>query len=583
VNLLFLVPAIIVVWAACSAILMGIGSLVLRSFSQESHPIDSFCFGIGVTVGILEIYQCFRPIDFLISAILFLAGAIGFAADRLLPVRILSKIQSSSFEVRAGYAAILGLTAFRSSGPCEHFDTGLYGAPAVRWLVTYPIVPGLANLHGRLGFNSCFFLFVAALHHGIFINLSYRIMEGLLIAMVAPFVIEACLHLLKGETNSAGDWFLAILFVPLVFNAARSDIVGTNTDLAAMLICLLAAYFLFSALDGGIAPQAKESLERRRLLTAMLLFAVAISFKLSMLVFASLGWAIALIKLQWFTARDEKRKLAVLACLVISAGVLIPWVLRSFILSGYPFYPNSSFGIPVEWRVPKTSVNLIAAGVRAWARAPHASLQETMGYLWVKPWLHGTVRSREGFGVPAVFAGIGSLLLGVKSLRSRNHFAGRGLLLLLPSSAGLVFWFFQAPALRFGEAVIWVTAATLSGYGLASALHETSLLWRRLVLALVILTSGWCLYPRTLWNVSFLPAVSARSYDPLPPWDADARKTHSGLTVYIPKKDGQCWDAPMPCAAYFNETLRLRDPDNMSRGFVSDGFPADAEWLYRVR
>jgi hypothetical protein len=442
-NLLFLASATILVWAACSALLMGVGSLVLRSFSQESHPVDSFCF--GSTAGILEIYQLFRPIDFLIFAIFCLVGTIGFVTDRLLPIRIISKIRLSGFWVCAGYVVLLCLTAFRSSGRCDHVDTGLYGAPAVNWLVTFLIVLGLANLHGRLGFNSSFFLLVAAIRQGISIDLSYRIMEGLFIALLAPFVLGACSRLLKGETNCASDWFLSILLVPLAWNAAKGRLVGTNTDLPAMLLCFLAAYFLFSVLEGGIPPEANENMQKRRLLTAMLLSALGISFKLSMVLLASLGWTLALTKLQFFTPKDDKRKLAVLTCFVTATAILIPWILRSFILSGYPFFPNSSFGIHADWSVPKASVDMISAGVRSWARMPNASFTETAGTLWVRPWLEDVMKSREGFSVPVVFFGIGALLLFWKSLKSRNCLAQKGLLVLLPSLAGLIFWCFQAP------------------------------------------------------------------------------------------------------------------------------------------
>jgi hypothetical protein len=42
----------------------------------------------------------------------------------------------------------------------DHFDTGLYYLTTIRWAQDYPVVPGLANLHTRLGFNQSLFLFV---------------------------------------------------------------------------------------------------------------------------------------------------------------------------------------------------------------------------------------------------------------------------------------------------------------------------------------------------------------------------------------------------------------------------------------
>jgi hypothetical protein len=34
------------------------------------------------------------------------------------------------------------------------FDTGLYHLPMVNWISNYALPFGLANLHGRFGFNS---------------------------------------------------------------------------------------------------------------------------------------------------------------------------------------------------------------------------------------------------------------------------------------------------------------------------------------------------------------------------------------------------------------------------------------------
>ena len=38
-----------------------------------------------------------------------------------------------------------------------HYDTGLYHAQAIRWIEEYGVVPGLANLHSRFGYNSASF------------------------------------------------------------------------------------------------------------------------------------------------------------------------------------------------------------------------------------------------------------------------------------------------------------------------------------------------------------------------------------------------------------------------------------------
>src|SRR5688500_16524798 len=62
-----------------------------------------------------------------------------------------------------GWAWLVGTAAvaYLAAGPPLVYDTGFYHAQAVRWINEYPAVPGLANLHGRLAFNSSWFVWGA--------------------------------------------------------------------------------------------------------------------------------------------------------------------------------------------------------------------------------------------------------------------------------------------------------------------------------------------------------------------------------------------------------------------------------------
>ena len=45
--------------------------------------------------------------------------------------------------------------------------------------------------------------------------------------------------------------------------------------------------------------------------------------------------------------------------------------------------------------------------------------------------------------------------------------------------------------------------------------------------------------------------------------------TASGLEVWIPAEEGeQCWDSPLPCMAFPQPNLRLRDENDLSQGFA---------------
>jgi len=59
------------------------------------------------------------------------------------------------------YALLIMLMAYGTSRGYMHFDTGLYHAQSIRWIEEYGVVPGLANLQARFGYNSAAFSLTA--------------------------------------------------------------------------------------------------------------------------------------------------------------------------------------------------------------------------------------------------------------------------------------------------------------------------------------------------------------------------------------------------------------------------------------
>ena len=65
---------------------------------------------------------------------------------------------------------------FLALGPHESYDTDLYHLQTIKWIEKYPVVPGLANLHGRIGFNNNIFtLFALTSFEGVFNQEIYSI------------------------------------------------------------------------------------------------------------------------------------------------------------------------------------------------------------------------------------------------------------------------------------------------------------------------------------------------------------------------------------------------------------------------
>jgi len=181
-------------WAVIALTLIGIGSIVLARFGADYSLFDAFWMGLAASLALLEIWNLLLPITSLTTVLLFCVGLLGLLANRSVIFSRLKTTLQSSPVLNLLAVAIVLFIAFRSAGPCDYYDTGLYGAPAVRWIQTYPAVPGLANLNGRLGFNNSVFLFVAALQQGVWRGLAHHLFTGFMMAALCVTILPACLR-----------------------------------------------------------------------------------------------------------------------------------------------------------------------------------------------------------------------------------------------------------------------------------------------------------------------------------------------------------------------------------------------------
>jgi hypothetical protein len=569
---------LLLTWVLCTAVLIGLGSLILHRFGEGCCLLDDFWMGLAMAVAFLEIWSLLRPVTPAAALLLVAAGFLGLVWNR-------KKLFGQSKEVLRGvgwpvlaYILIAAYIALRSCGPCDYYDTGLYGAAAVRWIVTYPAVPGLANLHWRLGINSSVFLCDAAMRQGAWANLYFHFFTGLMLAAMWAAIFPSVIRLLRGAPVSTADYFQSLLAIPASSWAVRSKIVGTLTDEPAAIACLFAAGILFSELSREEGENRGERGGNARIVVAASLAALAVTFKLSVIVFSALAWAVAFVWLFSSTRLSRRRGVWITASVVLPAVILLPWVIRGLILSGYPSFPSAILGIPADWRVPAAVANIYVGWVHSFAvtqayeLAPAGKIVALGKFGEAARWFLGLARNREGFQVPFLLSIAGAAALLGCRLRGVGLRRSRSLWLLLPALGGVVFWIVEAPDPRFGQAAIWTLAATLGSLGIASSVARLKWLRPRLVSAGLLLAMLWCLFSFG-WRQSYRPLESVRALVPLPEVRVVARRTASGLIVYVPAEGNQCWDALLPCTPYFDNTLRLRSPGNLGGGFVSEGLP----------
>ena len=562
-------------WVVVAIILFGLGSLLLSRFTNDFFATDAFWMGLAVSVAVLEIWNLILPITASTTLILSCAGILGLALNSSsLLTSWGAAWQSSRWLFLLGTAFTL-LLALRSCGPCDYSDTGLYGAPAIRWIQTYPAVPGLANLHGRFGYNSSVFLCIAALGQGMWRDLGFHLFTGFLLSALWASLLPAFARIFAKSSMSPADWFHCILAVPAFFWTTRSRIVGTQTDEPAAIVALIAAGIFFEHFCRTDREDHRNP-GLSRLLVAATLFALAVAFKLSTIVFALLAWCLVFREIWLLVRSSNQRPRHLFAALALSTLILLPWCARGIILSGYPFFPATVFAFPVPWKVPLSAANWYALGVQSWGRIPDAPYPETRGLHWLGDWLNHALRNRPSFQVPLAISLAGLAVALTLRFRGKPRPACPWLTLLIPSVAGIIFWFAASPDLRFAQFAIWTTAATLGAWGIASLdLHLRRSLTRP-VLAMLLLSIVWCLISFG-WKEPIQALRGVQQPPPLPKVDLVVRHTLSGLAVYVPVQGSNCWDAPLPCTAYFDESLRLRNESSLRWGFTSEGRAAELQ------
>ena len=554
-----------------------------KGYKRESIP-KSFLIWTGwaCTLLVFQIIHFFLPINvYSAGPLLFLGAAFSFA------VFIRNRTADHGLSLLAGHpskyirmATITGLLlaacwlASRAMLSPNNYDSGLYHLSAVRWTNEYPLVPGLGNLHGRLAFNSSFFTYVAALNLHPFFGNGRSIANSFLLLLTVMTLLELLLPVLKLPSlvfrSPPMQWAASLFCLPIMayWALASNGVSSPSPDLTSSLLQVVIFIIFVRLLMRFIQDGTVSLLEY---LILFLLAATAITVKLSnvafcgtIMVFAGFGILNAV----------PKPINHIVRLLLPTAVVLMVFCLRGIILSGAPLYPAAIGYLDTQWSVPIDQVINERNWVYSWARQPKAHWEQVLpSWNWFSPWLQRVASRVTDVVYPfVVFLACGVLAVLVLLYHLTRFRLSRQYLLNgmtpIPLLAALVFWFFTAPDPRFANgtfALLAVSAIVLLLTQIQLSVNKT----RMVIVIGVLFVVGNLHFLH--WAFSHPWAVKHVSVDgwhqakrvPL-----DVKVTPSRLRVYVPISGDQCWDAPLPCTPYFNEELRLRDPDDIASGFT---------------
>ena len=423
-------------------------------------------------------------------------------------------------------------------------DAGSYRIGAILYAGEFPAIPGLGNLHFRLGFNSTLWPFGALVGTGLWAEQGYRLVTGIfLTALVAALVIRIAVPRPRG--SRPGDWFMVIA-VGFIGGVILMDVgrwIPSPGQDVAVLVLAVASTALFA--DFVFDP-------RRHAWSGALAIIVA-SAAGSV---RPLGWVLAVLTgvlvaaIAWFGRGGSggaawRLTRVPLAWVAVTALVMAA---RDVVLSGWILYPLDALPAPVRWR---TSDGAAASRwITEYARVAGGDASITYeGLNWIRPWFDRYLASREHFFLRIMVLGAVVPLLWPRGRAAWRSQAGRIVLAMTPSVVSSVAWFISAPDLRFGWAGLLGAAAIPGAFLLAAGAYPAIAIRVLAPIALALMmATAWingrfvprggepAEVPSSLGPVSVTLALA-----PPPPVEAVPGALGDGTAVIFPSSGGNCY------------------------------------------
>ena len=357
-ELLSAMISVLFAWSGLCLIFIGVGLFIRRSFGLTVQGAESvltaFWIGWAFAILFLQLWHFNFKVDWRVLVVLMAVSTAGM----LWNWNDLWHTITKRFPQKCALCFVLLLMAIwlanRAIGPPMNFDSGLYHLTSVRWAASYAIVPGLGNLHYRIAFNSSYFLYVAMLDIGPWAQKSYHFANGLLLLVLFTQILLSGFKFFNGS-DRVYDLFNILLLAPVLKQALDVNVSSPSPDLPVFILGVVVSSQLLALLANSQYLR-RETGYAVFFITA--LASIGITIKLSFLV---LGGATSLLALIIWFARSssqggtaDRRTLAWVT--ICAAVVLVSWMIRGIILSGYIAFPSVMGSFPVEWRISRGDV-----------------------------------------------------------------------------------------------------------------------------------------------------------------------------------------------------------------------------------
>lgn len=440
-------------------------------------------------------------------------------------------------------------------------DTQIYHVQIVRWFNEYGTVPGVANLSPRYGLGSNWFNLISIFRlpfwkHENFTWLNTTIVIWFFVWLVSRWKFHSAKkEASKSNTIMGHFYLLLILFCLFEWELFRDTANSTTYDFIVVALSLMAICFLIESILFSFSQSFS-------------VFFIVLCFSIIPFKFSGV---FILLPLLFYLFRFKKTRYWV-ASISIGLVILIPFLIKNYLATGYPLYPIAWSVSHPDWQVPPAMTDYLRMYIHVSNRFYNTNtvdfthLPELMNQSWFNTWINGLLFQQKFI----LILSLSSLSLFIfKASLNINYNKLRILFaLLLLMAAG---WFLSAPSPRFGYGVLLVLAffpvCFYIGPLLMLSLHKP-------VIILTFFIAGYYLYKKTQPLISepiYLVHTEKLDQPPL------HTVLINGMNFYLPEiiNNGwmrYCYDTDLPCIGNENKYLQPRGK-TLKQGFKMDPKP----------
>jgi hypothetical protein len=449
----------------------------------------------------------------------------------------------------------LAMILLFNAGPTIMDDTESYHIQMVKWIHEYGTVPGIANLHERFGFNSSWFSSISFFLPPGKLNF-YTALNGLLSFWFSVYLINK-FQSQSGKTISSASVGALLVFILSVLSwpMIRGNAGTANYDFITTVLVVV----LFMESIRINTPGKASVFPVEWILWPVYLFTVrTINYPL---LFLCLPAIFLLIK--------QKNWKNLFLLISSSACLVLPFIARNVLLSGYPFYPARQFNLfTVDWKVNDQMLTWLLDYIKYYNRVndtflPIGQTKQLAFPNWIGTWFHYLFVYDKMIVIPGLLGLFASL--GFTRKFFSLHWVNKVFLLIFLFQ--IVSWLFIAPDPRFIYGTLLCGSFLLVTVLLPGALNISNKVFTRgigILLSIAILSYAVLKPNRDTRYRNFVAPYNL----PQPPV---SELTIDSIRLRVPEKilgnwNRRCYGTDLPCLYVPNPKLRARGRD------IRDGF-----------